>query len=157
MATNPAASPSYRLPALPVARAAAWEMKSEVAGSHLQFQRGRFFPGECRHSSAGSLTAISFGRTRNLPPGAGPQQGRARRGREAAGSGWGGPEPGAATLGGQERRGPRTAEAKHSGRGGRRAWRGNRGPAANPGQTEPASAIYFRELNRCPEARTASP
>lgn len=119
--TNPAASPSYRLPALPVARAAAWEMKSEVAGSHLQFLRGRFFPGERRHRSAGSLTAISFGRTRSLPPGAGPQQGRARRGREAAGSCWGGPEPGAATLGGQERRGPRTAEAKHGGRAGRRA------------------------------------
>jgi len=45
---NRAASVSYRLTALPGARAAAWEMKSEVADSQLQFLRGRFFPRERR-------------------------------------------------------------------------------------------------------------
>lgn len=105
-------------------------MKSEVADSQLQFLRRRFFL---------SVTPISCSGGREA----------SRRGlalSKAAGSGWEGQELGAATPGGQERSGPRKALAKHGGRIGRRARRESTGPVGNTIPTEPASAIYFRDL-----------
>lgn len=98
-----AASRSYRLAALPVAREAAWEMQSGTrdspaparpgAGSPTQFLCGRFFPnpGPGRASERRDASALPFnpreetemfGLRQCLPPGSDPKQGLLRRGWE---------------------------------------------------------------------------
>lgn len=114
-------------------------MKSEVADSQVQFLCRRFIPRERSRGSARSLTPISCSGGREA----------SRRGlafSKAAGSGWEGQELGAATPGGREKSGPKTAVAKHGSRVGRRARRESTGPVGNKIPTEPASAIYFRDL-----------